>query len=1412
MAKMTWTTEQQQVIDTRGRNLLVSAAAGSGKTAVLVERIIQMVTDPEHPADIDRLLVMTFTNAAAAEMRERIGDALEKRLEEHPGDRNLERQTTLINHAKITTIDSFCLSLLREHFNELDIDPGFRIGDEGELLLLQADVMKELLEDYYGRNDERFFRFVDTYAAGKTDGGLEDYIMQVYRFSQSNPWPKEWIAECRRELMLDEHVDGSESEGGGGGAGAARNAVDTETIGSSSGTAVSKSGHENDGFEETESGNTSEQFEHTKWMRYLIRDVKRQATEFVNQLDEAIEIAEEEDGPQAYLPMLKEDQYAMERLSAAVSYEEIYKILSGPLFGRLAAVRGKNVEPEKKEMAAGIRNRVKDDVKKMKTLYIPGDMEHMVSDLLATREPVAMLLELAEEFSDRYQKAKADKNLVDFSDLEHFALEILTGGSEDHEPGPVADELSKYYEEILVDEYQDSNEVQETMIKAISRERFGTPNVFMVGDVKQSIYKFRLAKPELFLEKYEAYRKEDEKYQKIELHKNFRSRPEVLNSINDVFYSIMTKPLGNIRYTEDAALYPGAEFPKVTDVCPEETSQSFRETEQMSFLSKMEGGNGEDRKDDIQNREEGTVKNAHSYKTEVFLLNTGEELLAAMDDEIADYTAKEAEARLIAAKIKELTHPETGMKVWNKKNGQYETLKKSDIVILLRSLSGWTEEFLSVLSAEGIPAFAESRTGYFTAVEVETVLNMLAVIDNPMQDIPLVGVLKSPIGNLTNRELAMVMATFKQNPDRGQDVGFYGAVKMYLGITESELAELETAGVIESPEAAGLESMAGVTHMGRGFESRLVIYRKLRSFWDMLSELRREAGYLPVHRLIYRIFERTGYYDYVSAMPAGNVRQANLNMLVEKAAAFEKTSYQSLFDFIRYIDKLKKYNTDFGEAARIGENEDTVRIMSIHKSKGLEFPVVFLAGAGKKFNRQDASGKILIDEELGVATDFFDPELKVKAPTLKKNILSRRSVLESMGEELRILYVAMTRAKEKLIITAGDKYLENKLEKWANLPASALVGDGLPFTILSSANSYLDWILMASQKTKKSVDIFRVAIRDLVDAEVKSREEKIGTYVLLKRLRETEGNGEGIAFDSLLNYQYPYAADIALHAKMSVSELKHQGQFADDEESDFLPTIPYFMRKRATDEGIVSDEGEGITVIEDMKGENCGSFEKDGNSLASETVNQKLEMPVDNIGEVKEEGPAEIEVPKGVKALNGGTYRGTAYHSVMELIDFKEVHERKDVFRELNRLRENHLMDERALDLVWGDNIWTFFTSNIAARMRAADERGLLRKESQFVMGIPARDMDEADSDEPVLIQGIIDAWFEEDGELVVVDYKTDRIAEGEEQVLLDRYQIQMVYYAQALKQITRKNVKEAVIYSLALQKEIKVEVLLGGG
>ncbi len=551
---------------------------------------------------------------------------------------------------------------------------------------------------------------------------------------------------------------------------------------------------------------------------------------------------------------------------------------------------------------------------------------------------------------------------MDFNDLEHCALKVLVREPEASEPGfleftDVADELSRRYEEILVDEYQDSNQVQETLLKSLSGERFGRPNVFMVGDVKQSIYKFRLARPEIFMEKYETYG-ENGPHRKIELHQNFRSRATVLDSVNRVFYRIMTKQLGNVEYNEAAALHPGAVF--------EEPEEGVRV----------------------------------AAATELLMVDTGKASMGALDEETGELTARELEAKLIARRIRQLTDPEEGLSVWDKGKNCYRRAEYGDLVILLRSVSGWSETFVQTLTREGIPAFAETGSGYFNTLEVETVLAFLAVIDNPMQDIPLAAVLLSPFGRCTEEELAWVMADYKKDTSLKEDRGLYGAVMFWL-FREDVLSEKE-----------------------------LQIRQKLVRFRDMLSELQAQASYLPIHELIFRMYQRTGYYDYVSAMPAGETRRANLDMLLEKAAAYERTSYKGLFQFIRYIDLLKKYDTDFGEAAAPGKYDGMVRIMSIHKSKGLEFPVVFLAGMGKKFNRQDVRSKLIIDADLGIGADYLDLDRRTRGTTLKKEVLKRKLDLDNLGEELRILYVAMTRAKEKLIMTAADRSLEKKLEKW----------------------------------------------------------------------------------------------------------------------------------------------------------------------------------------------------------------------------------------------------------------------------------------------------------------------------------------------------------------------------------------------
>ncbi len=1298
-----WTREQMQVIESRGMNLLVSAAAGSGKTAVLVERIIRMVTEGDHPLDIDRLLVMTFTNAAAAEMRERIGAAIDKKLEEMPENEHLQMQAALVHHARITTIDSFCLDLIRNHFNMLDLDPAFRIGDEGELTLLRGDVMEEMLEEYYSLGGERFVRFVETYASGKGDGGIEDYIMQVYTFSQSNPDPKGWILQCRQELAAGKPERGTDKAEPG------------------------KIGEEP--LEEMGFGDFP-------WMNFLMEDLKKQAEELKQQMITALEICREDEFLTAYEPMLQLDIRQLEGVEKAGNFEEMYQVLSGISWTRLATVRSKNVDAERKAYVTGCRDRVKKAVLKMQEMVCFARPEEMLSDLAAASEPVEVLLELAEEFSRRYQEKKRERNLVDFNDLEHEALKVLIRrDGKQVTYTEAADALSLQFEEVLVDEYQDSNLVQEALLGAVSQERFGKPNVFMVGDVKQSIYKFRLARPELFLEKYHSYEPYDlasGSSRKIELHQNFRSRASVLEGINDVFYRIMTENLGNIRYTEETALHPGAVFPEpvYSDIAFGKTvfPESVPPEKEESNQGKERGGKGSD-------CQEGDCVNLWGKRTggipEFLVMDTGAEAFEGLEEDVADFTARELEAKLIAGKIREMTDPNTGMLVWDKSlhgTGGYRPARYGDMVILLRSTAGWTENLLSVLMNEGIPACAESRMGYFSTTEVETMLSMLAVIDNPMQDIPLAAVLKSPFVGVTDQELAELMAFYRKCVEKGQDRGIFAAMSRFLEETENY------GGKEEQEESCGNKNLAW----------------KLSRFRLMLQRFRAFSTYLPIHELIYRVFEETGYDHLVSAMPAGETRKANLDMLVEKAADYEKTSYKGLFHFIRYIENLKKFNTDFGEASITGENEDTVRIMSIHKSKGLEFPVVFLAGMGKKFNKQDVYGKLLIDPELGIGTDYLDLEHRLKVTTLKKNVLRLKMELDNLGEELRVLYVAMTRAKEMLIMTGTSRHLAKSLEKFGTVP---LAGGSIPYTILASAGSYLDWILMSLGDGRTRIRLAEIPLADVVGEEMIRQVRDLRSKEQLMSLKPVE-EGENQYQKTLLsrlNYQYPYETDIRLHTKMAVSELKKQGQSTDEEESQVL-------------------------------------------------------FPWENkFWEREEEKEESLDICTFLEAVvskdDYGATRGTAYHRALELLPFSQMEREEDVKQHLLDLVEKRRFGEESLNLIDCKLIWRFLQSGLGKKMVLADKEGRLYKEQQFVVGIPARDMGAGDSDELVVVQGIIDAYIEENQELIVVDYKTDQVHSP--RILAERYKEQLDYYGRALEQMTGKRVKKKIIFSLSMGREI---------
>lgn len=1265
-----WTSEQQKVIDSRDRNLLVSAAAGSGKTAVLVERIIQMVTNEKNPIDIDHLLIVTFTNAAAAEMRERISAAIEKKLQEEPENEHLQKQMTLVHSAQITTTHSFCQSVIRNNFNVIDLDPTARIAEEAELTLIKSDVIAELLEEEYEKGEEGFLRLVDSYSNAKTDKPIEDLILQLYRFSISYPWPEEWLKGL---IQVFEIKDVDELQ---------------EQI----------------------------------FMKSLLEYVGEVLKDVRNELHQALELCEQCDGPSTYIDNLTDDCNQIDELLELTTYEEYAKGLGKIKFSALSRKKPQNeVDEEIKNQVKTLRDHAKETIKKLNEGYFFQPLEQMLEDIVYMKPVMEELIRLTLTFLERYQAVKSEKLILDFNDLEHFALKILVNKEGDKiTPTAVAKELSEYYEEIMVDEYQDSNLVQETILNSISKERLGTPNIFMVGDVKQSIYKFRLARPELFMEKYNTYSTEENIYQRIDLHKNFRSRKLVLDGINYIFEQIMTKKLGNIEYDADAALYAGADF-KETD--------ELISTENELILVTL----SEENEDNASNT---TAKETSSESEE---------------DEEEEYSKREMEAKAVAIRIKELIEGDEPIHVFDKK-GFYRPATYKDVVILLRTMSGWAEVFVDVLLSEGVPAYADTASGYFQTLEIKTILNMLRIIDNPLQDIPYTAILHSPIGGFENEELAILRETNRE--------------KLMHHVVE---AYAETTG-----------------------ENNQKLQEKCKRFLALLQDLREREHYLSIHELILYFLEQTHYYDFVSAMPAGDVRKANVDMLVKRAISFESTSYSGLFQFVRYIEKLQKYEIDFGEASVSNENDNTVRIMSIHKSKGLEFPIVFVSGMGKTFNNQDARKSVVFHPEMGIGPDVIDLELRVKAPTLIKKVIQKMMVLENLGEELRVLYVALTRAKEKLIMTGYVDNIKKTFEKYQTIYQQT--ERQLSYLQLTSANTFLDYILSALIRHKTIYQQFKqiinkssqsnVTLEDkvpfclrvitsdqLVQKEQKKQiENEIGKQTLLEwDSKKCYNESIRKEMKSILEYQYPFQKETELRAKITVSELKRLSQKDSDVESEVL--IP---------EELVAQE---------------------------EQVNTEQ---MEKTEEIQNQVPQVFEpvIPRFMKKeeIISGAARGTLYHKILEEINLFSMTSKEEIMEKIRELIAMDKLPQETLEKINVNQLYAFTKSNLCKRMRRAYENKKLYREQQFVLGIQAKEINPMYvSDEIMLVQGIIDVFFEEDGELVLMDYKTDYVRSRDGRELIDKYAVQLDYYKRALEQMTEMKVKESIIYSFALNQEIRL-------
>ena len=1290
---MKFTPEQQRVIELHNSNILVSAAAGSGKTAVLVERIIRMICDGEHPADIDRLLIVTFTNAAAAEMRERIAAGIAARLEADPGNEHIQKQSALLHNAQITTIDSFSLFLIRNHFNEIGLDPDFRVADEGEIKLLQQEVLAQLLEDAYAGNFvpeevltsreghdneetvpemgalEQFHACVEYFCPGGRESVLEQHILNLSRYAGSFPWPAEWLEERKNDYA----------------------AGDLDAL------------------------------VRSDYGQYLTERVNRTVEGCLEKLREVKRLCELPDGPYMYGELTDAEIEQLERLIDCKNLEEQAAKIPAVTFARLPSKKDDSVDPAKRELAKAIRNSVKDTLSDLSESYFKTPLELAVEQGKACREPLRILLDLVLEFDRRLLAAKQERHLIDFSDMEHYALQILLKREKVEEsdgtgtdrtetkyrivPSDVAMEYRQYFQEILIDEYQDSNLVQEYLLSAISGEEEGRYNRFMVGDVKQSIYKFRLARPELFLEKYDTYQETGDLC-RIDLAKNFRSRVQVVDAVNDVFSRIMSREIGGIAYDDKAALYPGATYPAAED--PAYGSEAL-------LIRKPEKGE----------REESGIGEQHVEGAGV----------------LVDYdNVRQLEALAIAARIKQL---KGSLQVMEKSTGELRPVRYSDMVILLRTTSGWDEEFKKILEQQGIPVYITSKTGYFGALEVQELLQFLRVLDNPRQDIPLFGVMQSVFGGFTQEEIAQIRS------------GGEGHSRKRMTLYEALKEVAQSGRTVEEGEEISAGESAG---------EEAELSQKADTFLQRIGHYRDLTPFTSIRDLLQRILDDYDYLNYVTALPTGSKRRANVEMLLTKASAFEKTSYFGLFHFIRYMEQLEKYDVDYGEADTLDENADVVRIMSIHKSKGLEFPVVFVSGLSKRFNMQDANQSLIVDMDLGVAVDYVDSVRRIKNKTLRRAVLSAKMKEDNLAEELRVLYVALTRAREKLILTA---VLDKADEKWE---LAQMTGqEKLTYLDFCEAGSYMDFLLPILPKTGIAVKTLRTE-----DLAVEELREQLRMGDRREQLRliacgETPLTGDPEENERKLMhlresfaYQYPHPGLQKLYTKTTVSELKiaamaekDEAAFHTFEEKEVVPYIPGFRREQ-----------------------------------------EKV----------------------------SGAVRGNAFHRVMELLDFMYVfvesglfekcpgdyetyRKRLDAERLKNRLEEflqretiSLRLTEEYAKAVSLPKILNFLEQELAYRMWRAQEQGLLYREQPFVLGIDAKRLDpDLPEGEKVLIQGIIDAFFIEDGEIVLLDYKTDVIDSLE--ALWNRYNVQIQYYEEALTKLMQMPVKERILYSFYLEK-----------
>ncbi|MBA5849949.1 helicase-exonuclease AddAB subunit AddA [Clostridium sp. cel8] len=1222
-----WTDEQREAIYTETGNILVAAGAGAGKTAVLVNRIVRKIIDKNSQVDIDKLLVVTYTNAAASEMKERIGNEIQKSLEENFQSKNLQKQLTLLNQSNIMTMHSFCLKVIKENFQVIDLDPNFRVANSEESILLKQESISEVFEERYNNEDENFLLLVDSFG-DKDDSKVKDIVMDLYEFVQSLPWPKKWLYDASENFNLKNDFD----------------------------------------------------FATSKWADIIILDLKKEIKRLIHKLKVSIELMNSCGGFEAYIDVFLSDISKFEDLLKLNLWNEINSSLEEFKFLKLPSLKNENCNENVKKKVVKTRNGVKKAVKDIQenilshTKNIDKSIKHMYPI-------IKCLTNVVNDFEDRYSQKKREKDIVDFNDIEHFCLKILTKKNKKGEiiPSDIALYYRDFFEEILIDEYQDINSVQEVIINMISKKS-DFSDVFMVGDVKQSIYRFRQAKPELFLKKYKSYSDEKKsKNRRIKLFKNFRSRSNIIDSVNYLFSQVMCSQVGELDYNEEEELKSEAMYPEF---------------------------------------------DKSTFKNDCIELNLIDKLSEEKDESEENLDNIQIEARLVANKINELIN--SSKYVYDKDLDSYRNITYKDIVVLMRSTKNWAPYFVEQFNNFGIPVFADTSTGYFETIEIKTIMSLLQIIDNPIQDIPLLAVLRSPIEYFSPEELIDIRIV-------NRNVPFYEALCACIS-NESELYSTD--------------------HIDNELKN------KISKFISRLNTWRKKVVHMPMDEFLWYLYMDTGYYGFVGAMPGGTQRQANLRMLFQKAEEYEKSSYKGLFNFINFINKLKVTSGDMGSAKILGENEDVVRIMSIHKSKGLEFPVVILAGAGKNFNLTDMNKQILYNEELGIGPDYIDCNRRIKYPTIIKRIFRNRTKMETLSEEMRILYVAFTRAKEKLIITGMVKDLSKTCKKWCE--EGIAEGRKVPEYALLEAKSYLDWIGFALARHKDGEIIRKASPESHINQsqffnlskwnivfwnrdDLSKLSDERDKYDFITEIKARSLNEDRSKyFDEInrrFNWKYKYYDAVKIPAKFSVSELKRKFSPIDDE-----------------------DAAKSIDIINVKK-------------------------------------PNFIKENKTISAAD----RGTIMHLAMQHIDIQNTDSKDSIKDQIKNLVTKEFITEKESRVISINKIFKFFNSELGKRMKKSNQ---VHREVPFYIEVYSGDIYDNLPDhvasEKILLQGIIDCYFEEDDGIVILDYKTDYVEDIEE--IKEKYKIQIKYYSKALEKITGMRVKEKYLYLFNKNVSVKVE------